>query len=164
MEERAEAMQCELLDKFNQIDPSRLGFVADRYELEALGIGGRRIAVGLDDERVAKIAFKREGLVDNEIEWRLFQKAEAELRELLCPALALTASGALVQGRCLPSAQSDAALVRQLAHYGISDAAINLGVYQGKMVCYDYCLLRPEKLREIISDENNKVLRLDSLG
>ena len=164
MKEKAEAMQRELLGKFGDIDLSRLGFAASRYGLEALGIGGRRLAVGLDSGRVAKIAFKREGLVDNEIEWRLFSEAESDLRELLCPALSLTQSGALIQARCLPSAQYDARLVRQLAQYGISDAAINLGVYQGRMVCYDYCLLRPEKLREIISDENDKVLRLDSLG
>lgn len=156
-------MQQEVERSFADPQVHRLGAIAAKYQLDPLGVGGRRIAVACGDNQVAKIAWKREGLVDNEIEWRLWQGADQELRDLLCPCLDLLDGGALIQARCLPSAQSDSNLVRRLASYGISDAAINLGIYNQRLVCYDYCLLRPERLKQIIEGEKNSVLRLDSL-
>lgn len=163
MRQRIIQLQQRLADNFDQPDNSRLVLAAENYNLEALGVGGRRMTVLIDPNRVAKLAWRREGIVDNEIEWRLYNQADPELKQLLCPALELMDCGALVQERCIPIAYQDATITRQLASYGISDTAINLGLIGDKPVCFDYSMLGPEKMRQLLSGENSTVPRLDSL-
>lgn len=159
-----ERLQEDLANRFDNSDSAGLALLAERYQLEALGIGGRRLAVALSQDKIVKLAWRREGLVDNEIEWRLYSQAGDDLKQLLCPSLDLLDCGALVQKRCLPIATSNNEIVRKLASHGISDAAINLGLIGERMVCFDYCLLRPEKLRDLLGGEKSGVLNLDSLG
>jgi hypothetical protein len=53
---------------------------------EVLGVGSSRVAVGLCLEHVLKVEMN-EGL-QNDGEWAVWQKADAELRQWLCPVLA----------------------------------------------------------------------------
>jgi hypothetical protein len=129
--------------------------LCEQAGIEPLGIGGRRVVFLLDEDRVAKLAWRAPGQIDNEIEWLLWSGADTGLRELLCPALELAEGQILIQARCLPIASEALPeapeLIRRLARAGISDAAVNLGIYEGRTVCYDYCLTRPELSRRLLS-------------
>ncbi len=140
---------------FGVPDPYRAQDILTDQGANVLAIGGRRIAVSIDNNYIAKIAWRRAGLADNEIEWRVWQTAKPDIQALLCPAVSFKDYGVLVQARCLPvsaEAYPEAArdLIRKLAEAGISDAAVNLGIYDQELVCYDYCLLRPELLRSLL--------------
>lgn len=131
-------------------DPERALAMSRQVNAEPLGLGSGRLALPLGPAMVAKVAWRESGLVDNEIEWRIWQSADEELRSLLCPALELRESRLLVQGRCMPIAgtildERTQRLVSELGRHGISDAAINLGMNEdNQIVCYDYALIRPE--------------------
>lgn len=121
---------------------------------EILGVGGKRIVIRADEDRVAKLAWKEAGVLDNEIEWRVWAGAEAALRELLCPTLEFRASGVSFQSLCLPLAfealgERGRETMIELARYGISDVAVNLGVFGERIVCYDYCQIRGELFFEL---------------
>jgi hypothetical protein len=99
--------------------------------------------VEIDGGLVAKVAHRPIGLRDNEIELRVYRRADAQLRDLLCPVLHLSPGGAVLARRCLPLSASPGDLtvsdtIRRLAGAGISDAAANLGLLDGRIVCYDY--------------------------
>ena len=118
---------------------------------EVLGIGGRRIVIAADGG-VAKLAWKEAGLLDNEIEWLLWSSASSELRSLLCPTHALTAAGVALQELCLPVSfealgQRGREAMHDLASHGISDVAVNLGLLDDRVVCYDYCAVSADLYR-----------------
>jgi hypothetical protein len=119
-----------------------------------LGLGCHRAVVDVGDEQVAKLGWRPRGLADNLIEWRLWQEANAELRHLLCPALGLTGAGILIQARCVPmhaDARRDARQVSAALHqHGISDANVNLGLFEQRTVSYDYALVRPGMGRRLL--------------
>jgi len=124
-----------------------------------MGFGGRRFAVVIEGDSdggglVAKLAWRQAGLADNELELRLWYEADKDLRELLAPTVAQTPLGVNLQGRCLPiaagSMRSHSSLTRRLARAGITDAVLNLGIYQDRVVCYDYATLAPERATRLL--------------
>lgn len=122
-----------------------------------LGLGARRVVVALDDDRVAKLAWRSQGLLDNEIEWRLYHRAVDDLKRLLCPALERRESRVLIQRRCLPVAfeaagEAGREAMSRLASYGVSDVAVNLGLIDEHLVCYDYCVLKPELFSDLFGE------------
>jgi hypothetical protein len=157
-------LQKELAESFTSPTTDRTISLCKKYGFEALGLGGQRIAVAWGEDQVAKLAWRKEGLVNNEIEWRLYSQAPKALQKLLCPSDQLLPCGALLQKRCLPSADCDPKIIKELISWGISDAAVNMGFRDGSLVCYDYCFLSPSRLREIISNEKDPPLSLDNLN
>jgi hypothetical protein len=121
---------------------------------EVLGLGGRRCVIALDHGRVAKLAWRKAGLADNEIEARLWAQARPELQTLLCPIKDRTDAGVLIQTRCLPihpyAVDGADQVLRQLASAGITDTATNLGLLDQRIVCYDFCVLRADVMREVL--------------
>jgi hypothetical protein len=43
------------------------------------------------------------------------------------------------------------ATMRRLATWGISDVAVNLGIFEQRLVCYDYCQIRGDLYQELFS-------------
>lgn len=112
-------------------------------ENNILGIGGTRLAIEQGEDRVWKLAWREQGLLDNETEYRLWQSASPELREMLCPALDLSQAGALLQKRVQPISyealgKTGKDVIARLAEYGITDVAVNCGILEGRVVVYDY--------------------------
>lgn len=143
--------------------------VLAKLDVPTLGLGARRIVVALDDERVAKLAWRGQGLLDNEIEWRLYQRAVDDLKRMLCPCLDLRPSGVLIQQRCLPVAfealgDIGTEAMVHLTGYGISDVVVNLGLIGEHLVCYDYSVLKSELFSDLfrdlpeVSDEHSRGL------
>lgn len=136
--------------------------------LSVLGLGGQRICLRAErDDQVLKAAWQEKGLVDNLLEWRLWQRAEPKLRRLLCPSLALEEAGILRQARCLPAAPEALGsrageICLELARHGISDCHVNLGLLvepqdgSTRVVCYDYNVLRPRLARELLLSRPGK--------
>jgi hypothetical protein len=123
-------------------------------DVEVLGIGKTRVAIK-DNEDVIKLAWTEEGLRDNEIEYLLYNKASASLKPLLCPSKELSLAGSLRQARCFPIAARDLSaeghnLVSRLSGFGLSDTTVNIGSLNDKLVCYDYSLLSPQLLGELL--------------
>lgn len=158
----------EQLERFDQLqerlcgaeepDPQRVLTLCRDSGYVPLGLGSGRLALPLGRTMVAKVAWRESGLMDNEIEWRVWRDADDHLRSLLCPALSLRGSRLLAQGRCLPIAgsalevldQSARLLIGELARHGISDAAVNLGMNEAnRIVCFDYAMIRPELFRSL---------------
>lgn len=136
-------------------DPQRaLQFFAD-LGIAVLGLGRSRLATAVpgNDQLVYKFAWRQLGLAENNLEYRVYQQASPELRQVLAPIDDLLASGVLVQGRCQPSELgAEAAQVLQvLSGYGIVDGVVNLGRYQNRIVCYDYALLGTERFFQVTS-------------
>lgn len=114
--------------------------------LDIVGIGGRR-AVVRSREGVWKIPWGGSGERDNEIEWRIWQSADEKLRDLLCP-ITDRESRSILQTEVLPLSFEAAGsaghkIIRELAQYGISDIAVNLGLLERRVVCYDYSFISP---------------------
>lgn len=110
---------------------------------QVLGVGSGRLAVILDDNTIAKIAYTKRGVRDNAVEWNVYHVVGEEPRKMLVEPLALTKGGVLVMKRCSPVqlGVSDPTLditVRVLAQIGVSDVAVNLGVDGALLRCYDY--------------------------
>jgi hypothetical protein len=160
MEENIKQLQEKLAQYHGNPDGGRALQIAQEYGYETLGLGGRRLALAISPaikqsgrvNRISKLAWRKEGLFDNEVEWRLWQHANNQLRERLCPALDID-NGVLVQARCLPvnleALREGQAIVRFLAQHGITDSAVNLGIYEQRVVCYDYCVLRYELIKKL---------------
>ena len=118
---------------------------------QPLGVGSHRLVVALPDDRVAKLALREIGQRDNEVEWHVYRNMDEPLRTWLCEPLELTAGRVLIQRRCLPISLSHTEplvqeVVRLLARAGIADVAVNLGVVDQKLVCYDYAQVSAELL------------------
>lgn len=138
---------------------------AEEAGLTVLGVGGRRICVAAERSgEVLKLAWQEGGVADNELEARVWDWASSQLRSLLCPVLGLEAEGILRQARCKPAA-ADALgyrgrlLCAELARCGISDCHVNLGLLADpeaeggwRIVCYDFCLVRPELGVRLLSE------------
>ena len=142
-----DALQEQLLSR--EYELNQIVRVAEEAGFSVLGFGGHRLALALEQENVvAKLAFQAQGLADNHLEWLFWEAANPPLQALLAPTLARTPAGINFQGRCLPvaieSITSSSGLTRALAQAGIADGVVNLGLYEGRVVCFDYALLRPE--------------------
>jgi len=132
--------------------------ICDDHGLGIMGFGGRRFAIAVessgDTSLVAKLAWRQAGLADNELELRLWHEADKNLRDLLAPTISQTLLGVNLQGRCLPiaagSMHAHSSLTRRLARAGITDAVLNLGIYQDHIVCYDYATLAPERATRLL--------------
>jgi hypothetical protein len=116
------------------------------------GIGSHRLVVSLPDDLVAKLAVRDIGVRDNEVEWHVYHTLAEHERMWLCPPVTLTEGNVLVVRRCLPISPSHTEpVVRQaveaLARAGIGDVAVNLGVLDSTLVCYDYAQVSPGLLR-----------------
>lgn len=116
-------------------------------EVSPLGIGSKRFAVLASDEVVAKIPWRDRGIWENAAEAALWEWAPEELRALLAPVRDLR-GGVLWQDRCRPASENPE-LLRELARWGISDSAANLGELRGKIVCYDYAYFGEELYHKI---------------
>lgn len=121
---------------------------------EILGIGGRRITIAGEEGFVYKLAWREAGILDNEIEWRVWQSAPDDLRDYLCRSHDLTLSGISKQDRCLPisaEALPDGGfqIMKSLARWGISDVSANLALIGENVVCYDYCVIRVDLFRDL---------------
>ena len=112
-----------------------------------LGIGSKRCAFLAEGNVVAKIPWRERGIWENAAEAALWEWAPPELRVLLAPVRDLR-GGVLWQDLCAPS-EGDPELLRELARWGISDSAANLGELQGRMVCYDYAYFGEKIFNEI---------------
>lgn len=111
--------------------------------LEVLGIGSTRIGIALGKDRVAKIAWKPPGLFHNQFEFRLWHYAKLiEKRHLFVPSLEFGPDKPLIQARCLPTkfeaTETFKKVISELSEVGIVDTAVNLGIYEERIVCYDY--------------------------
>jgi hypothetical protein len=118
-------------------------------EKDILGIGNTRIAVLLNQDQVAKLAFKPTGLFHNQFEANLYQYAKSIKQEnLLAPVIDYQLDGLLIQARCLPvkfqAVQEHLDLINDLSRLGVTDVGVNLGIYQERLVCYDYSVPSPE--------------------
>ena len=150
-----DALQEQMSAAFANHTPRRALAACATGGFSVLGVGGRRLAVAAGAGLVAKLAFRREGLVDNELEWRVWRGASETLRELLAPTVGRTPGGVNLQRRCLPvspdALELPHQLTRPLARAGITDAVLNLGLLDERVVCYDYALLAPERARMLLS-------------
>ena len=119
---------------------------------DLIGLGGKRLALRAREGGVWKIPWREKGAWDNEIEWRVWQGADLELRSMLCPLLGRQ-SQSVRQASCRPVAFTEIGaqgleIVSCLAKYGISDSAVNLGWYENRLVCYDYAYISAELFRK----------------
>jgi hypothetical protein len=127
--------------------------------LAVVAFGARRLAVSLSPSRdgdvVGKVAWREAGRADNALEARFWDAAGEELRRLMAPTFGQTPGGANIQGRCLPvspqALPKQPSLTRRLAHAGVTDSILNLGFYEGRLVCYDYAMIAPEKALALLS-------------
>jgi len=137
-------------------DPEYVIAACQTNGLEALGLGRGRVAVAYNDQ-VLKIPWREPGVLDNMIEMKLWQQASSTLREVLAPSLELRKNCSLVQERCLPVVEAaleadTRRLILLLAQHGITDGAANLGFWKGKIVCYDYALLKPQMFAQLFPE------------
>jgi hypothetical protein len=115
-----------------------------------LGIGSARIGLQMDD-LVSKVAWKESGIISNLIEDRVWNSASEHLQNYLAPCVSISSkSHVLIQKRCLPITASIIDpeiqnMIGLLSAYGITDIAVNLGLYDQRVVCYDYAMIRPEE-------------------
>jgi hypothetical protein len=54
------------------------------------------------------------------------------------------------------------ALTLKLARAGITDTSLNLGIYRGRIVCYDYAMLSAEAGLTLLRTDTSKLDRLRS--
>lgn len=136
-------------------DPQRVLQLCADLGIPVLGLGRSRLATPVpgNDHLVYKFAWRQLGIAENNLEYRVYQQASDELRQVLAPIEALLDSGVLVQGRCQPSelGAEAAQVLSILSGYGIVDGVVNLGRYQQRIVCYDYALLGTERFFQITS-------------
>jgi hypothetical protein len=139
-------LQKELISKNTQ-SVLDLKEILKPIEADILGIGNTRIAILINQETVAKLAFKPTGLFHNQFEANLYKYAESIARDfLLAPVIEFDEF--LIQARCLPikfqNNQDHLDLINQLSKLGVIDVGVNLGIYQNRLVCYDYSIPSPE--------------------
>lgn len=108
-----------------------------------MGIGSTRIGIQLDDKTVAKVAWKPSGLFRNQFESHLFSYLLSIKKEaLFAPVISWKAEDPLMQALCFPvkfEATDDFKnLISDLAKIGVTDAAVNVGLFQNRLVCFDY--------------------------
>lgn len=161
VQKRLSALHNEAEDELKQ----RLSVqdICDAEDLIIQGFGARRVAMLIkpsqDGPLVAKLAWRQAGLADNALELRLYRAADEELRRLLAPTFEQTPGGVNIQGLCLPIVSEDIrvhhSLTRRLARAGITDAMTGLGLYQGRVVCYDYAMLGPKRALRLLRDSTS---------
>jgi hypothetical protein len=131
--------------------------IVDGAGFSILDYGRRRLAISLSAHRVAKVAYRKEGITDNLLEWRLWNGAEERLKDLLCPTLAHTHGGVNIQVRCIPVEYQNIDQFNQtlntLAKAGINDGAINLGLLNHHIVCFDYAFLSHTLASKLLTSE-----------
>jgi len=151
LEENLETLQATILDK--KLSAPQVVQLCNEAGYLVLGLGGRRFAIPFEG-MVAKLAFKPQGLADNHLEWLFYKAASPEVSRLLAPTYRHSPQGINWQGRCRPILVEDLdnahILTRQLVQAGIGDVVINLGLYEDKVVCYDYALLRAETANKLL--------------
>ena len=134
---------------------------------EVLGTGGSRVVVGLCRQHALKVdlnGYSEAGRsVQNDREWAIWQKAESELKALLCPILEQGASQGvnwLLMARCqkieklVPETMQLAYRVRginDMEDYredlgGIGWLTDNWGVFEGRQVLLDYGDSEPDEV------------------
>jgi hypothetical protein len=154
---RLEAVAFDLAALHDDPDPVAAARLISDAGLAVLGAGRRRVSAAIDDQHVAKFAWRGEGLADNQVEELIWRRAPQELREVLCPVVIRTFQGALVMRRCVPlnsdtlSDRTWSPIQRMLARYGIVDTSVNVGVLEGRLVVYDYAMVRPELYRQLMN-------------
>jgi hypothetical protein len=147
-------LQKELAAQWHDPQPERALDICRGHDL--LGLGGRRIVLRSGQDEVVKLAWREAGVLDNEIEWRLWQGAEPELSGLLCPTLGISPEGSSLQALCLPVSyealgQEGLEAMQRLAGWGIADVAVNLGILDQRLVCYDYCQIRGDLYHQLFA-------------
>lgn len=136
---------------------------------EILGVGFSRVGIlysdrDVSDPAVAKLAWKDDGISDNSIEVMVWNYAKShpsisspfsistandiDLYDLLVPVFRSEGDW-ILQAHCMPlsfhsSDKKQAKIREHLAKFGISDTAVNLGFYNNKIVCFDYCRISPQ--------------------
>lgn len=119
-----------------------------RIDVDPLGVGAKRVVVA-DGKNVIKFAWNQEGVLDNQVEWKLWNKATPDLKKLLCPCVKIQ-DNVLVQKRCMPIKSGQfSEVVSRLSRYGILDTAVNLGWLDAHVVCYDYSWVSAELLGQL---------------
>lgn len=134
-----------------------------------LGIGVSRIGVAIDEKTIAKLAWRESGLVDNLLESKLTDyikendpritpqqislNKELRLADMIVPVQQYY-DGSITMPRCLPVnyQQTDVAhrqIVQALSKFGITDSAVNLGLLEGRLVCFDYCYISDKLYRQL---------------
>lgn len=116
-------------------------------EADILGIGNTRIAILINQDKIAKLAFKSTGLFHNQFEANLYEYAKSVKKDhLLAPVIDF--DDFLIQARCLPvkfeNNSNHLDLINQLSRLGVADVSVNLGIYHNQLVCYDYSVPSPD--------------------
>lgn len=153
MEELDELQQM-LGSTWDRPDPERAIEICSEFDV--LGLGGRRIVLAAGSG-VAKLAWQPSGIFENEIEHRLYGSASPGLASLLCPVLGQSPKGILFQSLCTPTSfealgERGRRVMQRLAGAGISDVAVNLGLFEGRVVCYDYATISVRLWGELFGD------------
>jgi hypothetical protein len=146
--QQLEELQYQLMN--SKPDPQLLFSHCHNAGFTPLGLGSARIGLQLDNQ-VAKVAWKESGIISNLIEDRVWNSASEDLKQYLAPCLSISEKyHVLIQARCLPVSASIIDpeiqnMIGLLSAYGITDIAVNLGLYDQRIVCYDYAMIRPEE-------------------
>jgi hypothetical protein len=150
-----------------QLSPEAAIATCTNSGFQIAGIGSHgRIAVMSTDDHVYKLAWREQGILDNTIEYNLYQMLrETAYGQFLAPTVSMNQAGIVKQryawliGRDDPDHQHMIkTVVNHLAQIGISDVGVNLGFIEDNLVCYDYALISSDLYQQLFEKNRSRLL------